>query len=88
MVSRRQAKSPTNPYCGTASPDDLGPTERIAFDIIAGRRDLLPSVERIMKADLDDEARFRAITLFCDSLARTGDPHRDPRVPIADSRSA
>ena len=88
MVSKRPAKSPPNPYRGTASPDDLGPTERIAFDIIAGRRDLLPSVERIMNADLDDGARLRAITLFCDSLGQTGDPHRDPRVSIADSRSA
>jgi hypothetical protein len=68
MVSKRPAKSPPNPYRGTASPDDLAPTERIAFDIIAGRRDLLPSVERIMNADLDDGARLRAITLFCNSL--------------------
>ena len=88
MVSRRPAKSPNNPYAGSASPDDLGPADRIAFDIIAGRRDLLPSVERIMSADLDDEARLRAITLFGDSLGRTGDPHRDPCVSIANSRSA
>lgn len=88
MVSKRPTKSPNNPYRGTAAPDDLGPTDRIAFDIIAGRRDLLPSVERIMNADLDDEARLRAITLFCDSLGRIGDPHRDPRVSIANSRSA
>jgi hypothetical protein len=88
MVSKRATKSPNNPYRGASSPDDLGPTDRIAYDIIAGRLDLLPSVERIMNADLDDEARLRAITLFNDSLGRIGDPHRDPRVSIANSRSA
>ena len=88
MVTKRATKSATNPYRGVASPEDLGPTERIAFDIIAKRRDLLPSVDRIMNADLDDAARLRAITLFCDSLERAGDPNRDPRVSIDKSRSA
>ncbi len=88
MVTKRAAKSSNNPYRGASSPEDLGPTDRIAYDIIAGRLDLLPSVDRIMNADLDDEARLRAITLFSDSLGRVGDPHRDPRVSIANSKSA
>jgi len=40
-----------------------------------------------MNADLEAEARVRAITLFRDSLTRTGDPHRDPRVAIVRSTS-
>ena len=85
MATSRRAKQPDNPYRTSASPDDLEPPDRIAFDIIAERRDLLPSVDRIMNAELDADARLRAITLFRDSLTSAGDPHRDPRVAIANS---
>ena len=78
-------KRPTNPYLTAASPDELGPSDRIAYDIVADRRDLLPSVERIMTAEIDLDHRLRAITLFRDALGRDGDPHRDPRVSIANS---
>jgi hypothetical protein len=88
VIKKKQAKLPPNPYRTTASPDDLGPTDRIAFDIVAERRDLLPSVERIMNAGLDADAALRAMTLFGDSLHRAGDPHRDPRVAIANSVAA
>ena len=87
-IKKSRAKKPANPYRTTASAEDLGPTDRMAFDIIAERHDLLPSVDRIMNADLDAEARLRAITLFRDSLARTDDPHRDPRVAIVNSTSS
>jgi hypothetical protein len=82
-VAKRQSKTPVNPYRSAGSPEDLGPCDRIAFDIISDRRDLLPSVDRIMTAELDDEARLRALSLFRDSLGASGDPHRDPRVAIA-----
>jgi hypothetical protein len=85
MIKKQTAKGSDNPYRATGSTDDLGPTDRIAYDIVAERRDLLPSVDRIMNAELDDEARLRAMTLFRDSLSKTGDPHRDPRVAIANS---
>jgi hypothetical protein len=85
MINKKRTKAPDNPYLTTASPDDLEPTNRIAFEIIAERRDLLPSVERIMNAGLDTAAGLRAITLFRDSLSRADDPHRDPRVAIANS---
>lgn len=86
MASKR-AKKPINPYLTAESAEDLGPSDRIAYEIVAERRDLLPSVDRIMSAELDDEARVKAMTLFRDSLESPGDPHRDPRVSIAASSS-
>ena len=83
MTKKQSGKLPANPYLTSASPDELGPSNRIAYDIIRDRRDVLPSVERIMNADLDDDARLRAITLFRDALTTPGDAHRDPTVAIA-----
>ena len=83
MIKKRAAKAPPNPYLTTASPDDLEPASRIAYDIVHDRRDVLPSVERIMNAGLDDEATLRAMTLFRDALKTTGDPYHNPRVAIA-----
>ncbi len=83
MTTKRAAKASPNPYLTTDSPDELDPASRIAHDIITHRRDVLPSVERIMNAGLDDEATVRALTLFRQALETTGDPHRDPRVAIA-----
>ena len=82
MIKKKPRKTAPNPYLNAASPDDLGPTDRIAFDIIADRPDLLPSVDRIMTAGLDDDAAHRAISLFRDSLESGSDPNRDPRVAI------
>jgi hypothetical protein len=84
MVARkRSTKSPPNPYLKVGTPDDLSPANRIAYDIVAERRDLLPSVERIMNADLDEDGKRDALTLFRCSLNAAGDPNRDPRVAIA-----
>jgi hypothetical protein len=83
MSTKRATKASPNPYLTTESPDDLEPASRIAYDIVHDRRDVLPSVERIMNAGLDAEATLRAMTLFRDALITTGDPHRDPRVAIA-----
>lgn len=83
---KKQSRSKTaapNPYRSSTSPDDLGPANRIAFDIVAERRDLLPSVERIMNAGLEEDDTVKAITLFRDALNAAGDPNRDPRVAIA-----
>lgn len=88
MTKKRAKKTAANPYLTTESVDTLGPTDRIAYEIVATRRDLLPSVDRIMTAGLDDDSKLRAITLFRDSLGRTGDPHRDPQVSIANSASS
>jgi hypothetical protein len=83
MVNRQTRKPPENPYRTAASSDQLGPANRIAYDIVAARRDLLPSVERIMNAGLGEDATLRAITLFRDSLTAINNPNRDPRVVIA-----
>ena len=85
MIKKKPRKLAPNPYRTTASPEDLAPTERVAFDIIAERPDLLPSVDRIMTAELDEPATLRAITLFRDSLGKGSDPNRDPRVAIINS---
>jgi len=82
MMKKKPRKVTPNPYRATASPDDLNPTDRIAFDIMAGRPDLLPSIERIMTAGLDSDATYRAISLFRESLESGSDPNRDPRVAI------
>ena len=84
-MATKRAKKPENPYLTADSPEDLGPSDRIAYEIVAERRDLLPSVDRIMSAEIADDQRERAITLFRDSLQSPGDPNRDPRVSLAAS---
>ncbi|CAN5811504.1 MAG: hypothetical protein ACR2HP_11615 [Ilumatobacteraceae bacterium] len=83
MAISRPAKRLANPYLTKESPEDLSPPNRIAFEIFAERRDLLPSVERIMNAGLDEQATTKALDLFRTSLGTPGDPHRDPAVAIA-----
>jgi hypothetical protein len=84
----RPIKPAENPYLTAASVDELSPANRAAYEIVSGRRDLLPSVERIMNADLDPDATVRALSLFRDSLTNLNDPHRDPRVAIATATEA
>jgi hypothetical protein len=81
--SRRPVKPTENPYLTSGSADDLSPANRIAYEIVAQRRDLVPSIERIMNAGLDQDGTVHALSLFRDSLTTMGDPHRDPRVAIA-----
>jgi hypothetical protein len=81
MATRKQPVSRW--HDGTTPVEDLPPTEQIAHELVVGRRDLAPSVERIMDAELDDDQRNVAITLFRDSLDADADPNRDPRVAIA-----
>jgi hypothetical protein len=86
MVTRKpsaRSKQAANPYLTTDSPDQLEPPNRIAYEIMSERRDLLPSVERIMNAGLSSPATIDALTLFRTSLAAPGDPNRDPSVAIA-----
>jgi hypothetical protein len=90
MATRKPSVKPSNGprWQSSGSPDDLEPAEQIAHEILTGRRDLLPSVERIMTADLGEAGTLRAISLFRDALSNPGDVHRDPRVAIAESASA
>lgn len=70
---------------GSVSVDDLGPRERLAHEIVSAYGDLLPSVVRIMEAELDEEQGLAALTAFRDSIDTAGDPNRDPRVAIANA---
>jgi hypothetical protein len=85
MATKKQGAQPLRitGWQSSGSPDDLGPAERIAHEILASRRDLLPSVERIMVAGLGTDGTLKAISLFRDALTTPGDVHRDPRVAIA-----
>jgi len=80
-------KQPPNPYLTAASVDDLAPADQVAYDIVARRRDLMPSVSRIMNAGLGADT-LAAITLFRDSLTNLSDPNRDPAVAIANCTPA
>lgn len=68
---------------GSTDVDDLAPRERMAHEIVSAHGDLLPSVERIMDAELTEEQGLAALTAFRDSIGVAGDPNRDPRVTIA-----
>lgn len=70
---------------GSANLDDLPPRERLAHEIVSEYSDLLPSVERIMDADLTEEQGLAALTAFRASIGVAGDPNRDPRVTIANA---
>ena len=70
---------------GTADVDSLAPRERLAHEIVSTYGDLLPSVERIMNAELTEEQGLVALTAFRDSIGTPGDPNRDPRVSIANA---
>ena len=82
-TSKSSTKASSNPYLKSATVDDLSPANRIAHDIVAQRRDVLPSVERIMNASLGEDATVGALSLFRSALSTVGDPNRDPRVAIA-----
>jgi hypothetical protein len=84
----RPGKGAENPYLTAASVDDLSPANRLAYELVSERRDLLPSVERIMNAGLDADATVHALTLFRASLTDLDDPHRDPRAAIATATDA
>jgi len=81
--ARVGAHHSTKPYLSTVDVAELSPADRVAREIVSVRKDLSPSVARIMDAELEDAARLRAIELFRDALQTTGDPNRDPRVAIA-----
>ncbi len=85
MVKKTLRRPPANAkaYLTLVDSADLGPADRVAREIIDARRDLLPSVARIMDADLGPDATLEAIELFRASLESGSDPHRDPRAAIA-----
>ena len=85
MVTKK--KPSTRWYNGITPIEDLAPNEQLAHEMVSRHRDLAPSVERIMAADLTDGQRTDALTAFRDSLTRIGDPNRDPRTAITNASS-
>ena len=86
MATKKQPASRW--HDGTTPVEDLPETEQIAHDVVINRRELAPSVERIMDAELSDDQRNLAMTMFRDSLTQDGDPNRDPRVAITAAANA
>lgn len=83
-----KAKQPISRWHdGTTDIDELSTSEKLAHDIVSVRKDLEPSVQRIMDAELEDDQRDVALTAFGNSLDRVDDPNRDPRVAIANAAS-
>jgi hypothetical protein len=69
-------------------PEDWTPSQVAANEITQQYRDLEPSVNRIMTADLGEDGRMHAITLFRESLGVPGDPNRIPVNAIEAGRLA
>lgn len=84
-MAKAQKKVTSRWSDGTTDVDDLAPRERLAHEIVSTHGDLLPSVVRIMEAELDEEQGLAALTAFRDSIDVAGDPNRDPRVAIANA---
>jgi hypothetical protein len=83
MATKKQPA--TRWYDGTTPVEDLSAPEQLAHSVVSQFRDLAPSVERIMDAEITEEQREQALTAFRDSLDQPGDPNRDPRVAIANA---
>ena len=74
----------SSPWCdATVDVATLTPEQRVAHELVLRRRDLTPSVQRIMDAPLSADARGVALAAFSRALDTPGDPNRDPRVAIA-----
>ncbi|MEX2625834.1 MAG: hypothetical protein WD225_03060 [Ilumatobacteraceae bacterium] len=82
MAKARAKKKVTRWSDGSVPDEELAPNERIAHEIVSAKGDLAPSVQKIMDAELDDDARQAALEAFRSSLDEVGDPNRDPQVAI------
>ncbi len=71
---------------GVGELEELSDTEQIAHTIVTERRDLEPSVARIMDSDdLDDDQRSVALNSFHASLSDPDDENRNPMVAITNA---
>ena len=86
MVTKK--KPATRWHDGITPIEDLTANDQLAHEMVSRYRDLAPSVERIMAAELTDNQRNDALTTFRDSLTRIGDPNRDPRTAISNASNA
>ena len=84
----KKKKTPVSRWFQGDTPfEELEPSEQIAHTIVTQFRDLSPSVERIMSAELSPVPRLEAIGLFQTSLDYLDDPNRDPRQAIESART-
>lgn len=84
MATRKKATTGrSSRYLTSTDIDELSPTNRMAHEILSSRGDLLPSIDRIMRAGLSDSDTIAALTFFRDALGMPSDPNRDPTVAIA-----
>lgn len=88
MVTKKSKAALGNPYLEAAEADDQTSPDRIAYEIVAERRDVLPSVQRIMDAGLEEPVTFAALSLFRSALGDPLDPNRDPRAALAAATAA
>lgn len=80
----RRKPAPSSPWCDSSvDVDSLTADQRLAHELVVRRRDLTPSVARIMDASMTPTARSRALAAFSTAVDTPGDPNRDPRVAIA-----
>lgn len=83
MVASKKKPIHTRWFNGDTPLEDLDPSAQIAHEIVLQHRDLAPSVDRIMTAELTDPQRLHALDLFQKSLVDVDAPYRDPRAAIA-----
>lgn len=88
MAPRKPKNQPAGGLLADVPEDQLTGSQRVALAVLADYGDLAPSVKRILEADLSEEERHRAMTLFQASLTGSGDPNRDPRTAIVNSRDS
>ena len=71
---------------GVGELDELSDIEQVAHTIVTERRDLEPSVARIMDSEtLDDDQRTVALNSFHASLSDPDDENRNPLVAITNA---
>ena len=83
MVASKKKPIHTRWFNGDTPLEDLDPSAQIAHEIVLQHRDLAPSVDRIMTAELTAPQRLHALDLFQKSLVDVDAPYRDPRAAIA-----
>lgn len=83
-TSKKQ-QAATRWHTGSTPFEDLAPHEQLAHQIVSQFRDLAPSVERIMSAEITEDQRLNALTAFQGALGQSDDPNRDPRIAIANA---
>ena len=85
-AARPATKRASSKNQGHVLPEDHTASEAVAHAITSLHADLATSVNRIMAADLDEDARFVAISLFRHSLNVPGDQYRYPVNAIEGGR--